>query len=155
MSYLKDLAEAHTTIKGLAATLVSAPFWYLSIYLFDKKFYGQPMDIKLVFCFCITLVSVTVLAIVRNLRQSAKYTYKTGENVKIDILTVDAELYKATVVNIIDLSVLTIIVYSIKFFTGFQILFFNYIMISLLPILYNIFMFLVYTAKSSKREIPQ
>lgn len=62
MSYLKDVAELHISLRSfIIAIVIAMPFWYFDLYLFHNEFFKiTPIQLPFVAAFCLTLVWVSV-----------------------------------------------------------------------------------------------
>ncbi len=61
MSYLKDVAELHVSLRSfITAIAIAMPFWYFDLYLFHYDFFKvTPIQLPVVASFCLTLVWVS------------------------------------------------------------------------------------------------
>lgn len=131
MSYFKDFSEAPPTYRGLLSMLLGAPFWYLSIYLFNAHLYKQDDNLKFVFCFCITILS-TLLMFGLN-------THNEILNMRINFLKnntiveesdVDMGMYAATTKYIISICLQIFVFFTIKHFWNITITYYWHVIIS-------------------------
>lgn len=62
MSYLKDVAELHISLRSfIVAIAIAMPFWYFDLYLFHNEFFKiTPVQLPVVAAFCLTLIWVSV-----------------------------------------------------------------------------------------------
>jgi CDP-diglyceride synthetase len=126
MSYIKDLSESHDSIKAISLNLILIPFWYVSIFMFNKEFY-KASDSLIVISFCIVLsfLSSMLLAFFWNIidiKNNIKVDFFSNMNTSIGVLT-------------IWLSALIFITYSFGFLFKQYIYFYWFIVIYFSPII--------------------
>ena len=124
MSIIKDVNEAHDSLKALSLSLLLAPFWYFSLFLFTSNFYIESdLILKIVFCLIASLLSayLTSLAIGNQINE------KKNDVMKSMIL--------AVFFLILWKSLLMFIVYSVFFFLKKEIYYYWYTIIFFLPII--------------------
>jgi len=92
MSYIKDLSESHDTIKAISLNLILIPFWYVSIFMFNKEFYKTSDTIIIIsFCIVLSFLSSMLLAFFWNIidiRNKVKVDFFSNMNTSIGVLTI-------------------------------------------------------------------
>jgi hypothetical protein len=131
MSYFKDFSEIPPTYRGSLSMLLGAPFWYLSIYLFDAHLYKQDDVLKFVFCLCISLVSNLFLHIYCVAIESTKINIKQKrDGIIVEQMEVDASMYYSSVKYVLSLCIQMFIFYSLKHFFNFMLSYYQYVLIT-------------------------
>ena len=130
MSYLKDISESHHAVKLISVCLFLAPFWYVSIYLFNNEFYNAA-DVVAIIVFCCTISVISSMAFLL----AIDYAFN-DENPADDL----SDIIMTVVILISWLSLLIFIVYSFGFLFDMYIYFYYFIILYLspLPILFLI-----------------
>lgn len=126
MSYIKDLSESHESIKGLALNLFLIPFWYVSIFLFNREFY-KTSDSIITVCLCVVIsfLSSILLSLFWN-----KIDLKNNRKVELF-----ANMVTSIGVLIMWLSFLIFITYSFGFLFKQYIYFYWFIVIYFAPVI--------------------
>ncbi|SFD43334.1 hypothetical protein SAMN04487987_1175 [Algibacter pectinivorans] len=124
MSLFKDIQESHDSIKALGISLLLAPFWYLSIYLFHPEWYLKTdIIIKIILSCLLPILSVIFSSI---------YLSDTIEGNTFGLIeNTVAILYFLMMWK----AILMFCVYTFCFFTDNELYYYGYIMIYFTPII--------------------
>lgn len=133
MISLKEISEAHDTIKGLATNIFLIPFWYVAIFLFNKEFYISA-DSIIIFAMCIVLSFISSFLLVFMMLQ----INKRREYSLFD------DLIPSVVVSITWLSILIFIIYTLGFIFNIYIYFYWFLVIYFSPIFFFIVLFYLF-----------
>ncbi|WP_268849387.1 hypothetical protein [Flavobacterium aestivum] len=125
MSYIKELTEAHDTIKGLALILFLVPFWYIAIFLFNNEFY-QKSELILIISFCL------VFSFLSSILFALLLMLTNDDTSKPSIFLQD--MVGAICILIIWISSLIFIIYSLGFLFKMYIYFYWFVVIYFFPI---------------------
>ncbi|MDV3461827.1 hypothetical protein CMV04_12485 [Elizabethkingia anophelis] len=125
MSALKDVLESNEFIKSGSLIFIMMPFWYISIYLFNKNFIDRS-DYIAISCFCYGLSVVSVYSSAFSILVS---DIRLGKRRRLFLL-IGPELIKHTIF----LSVLIFIFYSIRYIYNWKIDYYVFMLCFFTPV---------------------
>ena len=153
MSLIKDVSEAHHSLKALLIWLLVAPFWYVAFYLFKDNFLNSNSTLTVVvFVICFTLLGNVLTELIVATKNKVDVisggveTLEPEERSELDFIT---PTIQAISFNIIWLSFLIFVLYTIKYFSGWTIDFYYILLIKFVPLLV---LYLAWEAKYKRRK---
>lgn len=121
MSYIKDIQESNHFIISIIISLISIPFWYLSIYTFNPDFLLRS-NLLLISCscFCLNTSSLFILSICTH--HLLNEDNDSGANFA-------AMISLATMIQVFILSIMLFIGHTTTFFFNSILYFYSFISI--------------------------
>ena len=127
MSIIQEVNESNEIIKAKAVNLLLLPFWYVSMFLFNKSFYSKEDTVIIVaMCIVLSLISSFSLSLCLDIFINKN---NKSDNIYLNTMSISVALLSVW------LSLLIFITYSFEFLFNQFIYFYWFIIIYFSPIL--------------------
>lgn len=145
MSIIREVNESNEIIKAKAVNLLLIPFWYVSMFLFNKSFYSKENTI-IVVTMCVVLSLISSFSLSISIDGFINRNNK-GDNIYLNTMSLSVAIL------CVWLSLLIFIVYSFGFLFNQFIFFYWFIVIYFSPIFILGLIFVMFRKKLEVNNI--